>query len=27
MKEDEMGEACSTDGRYENYIHYFGWKA
>jgi len=26
MKEDEMGGACSTDGRVGKFIQYFGWK-
>jgi hypothetical protein len=26
IREDEMGGACSTRGRGEKYIHYFGWK-
>jgi hypothetical protein len=26
IKEDEMGEACSTVGKDEKCIQYFGWK-
>jgi len=26
IKEDGMGRACSTDGRDEKCIQYFGWK-
>jgi len=26
MKEDEMGETCSTDGRDEKCIQILGWK-
>jgi hypothetical protein len=26
MKEDEMGGACSTHGRYKKSIRCFGWK-